>query len=726
MMGQALFSSAGMRLAWLAVWAAAVSIAVTAHAEAGPLEPVQQYELADFVVSLDISPDGALIAIGGSQMVRVVDADTIAYLHTFRLLGSTVRQVYFSPDGAVLMALLQSHAGTLDGLRFWRMDTGEQVELLPTGLEAILSAAWSPDGQRIVTGHGDGIARTWSLDTGSLLQTFEGHEAAVNGVAFSPDGTQILTGSSDATARLWDAESGDIVLEYDGHSGGLSAVAFTPDGIRAITVGFNESIHVWRVEDGEPITEGASWDGRVGRVVASPDGTQAFTNGGIYDGFGYLFELENATGSILGLDGFNIAYWPTAGVFGPEGDTVVTASLYTHRIDWWEATSGEHLRTVGGHPAYFLVEQLRYAPDGKRVASAGRVDHERWAGSFSFNQRDPTVRLWDTASSKPLGTLYDHEIDFPLALFTQEGWHVLQSFADRSIHFLDATTGEEMRRIEGLSNLATAIAWSPDGEQLVLALSNGVLQFRDFETHQIIGIVNTDSMSRMVYTPDGSEIITNEWNFGGGPAVTVRSPQTGLVVREIGEGMGASPVLQFTPDGNHLLTVSGSTATLWDWKTGEVVRSFSEHAGPIGAAAISPNGRYLATGTSRHFFDRRRQDRDLQVWDINTGEEVRRYSVYPITAITFSPDGERITAAQDTNLTPAIHEWNIADFNPYLVGDVNNDGVIDAIDVQFVINAALGLEIPPGLNPDRNFSGSVGAVDVQLVINDALGITPDA
>jgi len=53
-------------------------------------------------------------------------------------------------------------------------------------------------------------------------------------------------------------------------------------------------------------------------------------------------------------------------------------------------------------------------------------------------------------------------------------------------------------------------------------------------------------------------------------------------------------------------------------------------------------------------------------------------------------------------------------------GDVNGDDDVNAVDVQLVINAALGLTSEG--NPDINGDATVNAVDVQLVINAALGI----
>jgi len=53
------------------------------------------------------------------------------------------------------------------------------------------------------------------------------------------------------------------------------------------------------------------------------------------------------------------------------------------------------------------------------------------------------------------------------------------------------------------------------------------------------------------------------------------------------------------------------------------------------------------------------------------------------------------------------------------LGDVNADGVVDATDIQLVINAALGKGA--GMPVNVNGVGGVDAIDVQLVINAALG-----
>jgi WD40 repeat protein len=46
-------------------------------------------------------------------------------------------------------------------------------------------------------------ARLWDAATGAAIATLAGHSDSVNAVAFSPNGERVLTGSYDDTARPW-------------------------------------------------------------------------------------------------------------------------------------------------------------------------------------------------------------------------------------------------------------------------------------------------------------------------------------------------------------------------------------------------------------------------------------------------------------------------------------------------------------------------------------------
>ena len=82
------------------------------------------------------------------------------------------------------------------------------------------SVAFSPDGQRIVTGSRDQTAKVWEAASGRELLTLKGHRIGIVSVAFSPDGRHIVTGCEGNTAKVWERPDGTGVLELKGHTGG--------------------------------------------------------------------------------------------------------------------------------------------------------------------------------------------------------------------------------------------------------------------------------------------------------------------------------------------------------------------------------------------------------------------------------------------------------------------------------------------------------------------------
>ena len=143
--------------------------------------------------------------------------------------------------------------------------------------DRVLSAAFSPDGLRIVTASADRTARVWDAASGAELLTLAGHEGAVTNAAFSPDGTRIVTVSADQTARVWDAASGAELRVLAEHEGAVTNAAFSPDGLRIVTASGDRTARVWDAASGAELLVLTGHEGWVTNAAFSPDGLRIVT-----------------------------------------------------------------------------------------------------------------------------------------------------------------------------------------------------------------------------------------------------------------------------------------------------------------------------------------------------------------------------------------------------------------------------------------------------------------
>src|SRR5690606_30079723 len=99
---------------------------------------------------------------------------------------------------------------------------GERV--LSGHSDAVLSAAFSPNGRNIVTASRDRTAKTFDARSGALKRSYsEGHSFLASSAQFFPDGTRLLTTAGDGSTRVWSIASGAESFVLD--DTGASAVA---------------------------------------------------------------------------------------------------------------------------------------------------------------------------------------------------------------------------------------------------------------------------------------------------------------------------------------------------------------------------------------------------------------------------------------------------------------------------------------------------------------------
>ena len=153
----------------------------------------------------------------------------------------TVYDARFSEDGQrIVTADFESRSATV-----WDARDGKPLLVLSNEIhgDSVVGAAFSPEGEHVVTACTDGFCRVWDSDTGELLKSMP-HRVGVRSAEYSADGQWILTSAEDGVARLWSVPDYQPRSELRGHSDTSPEARFSQDGRYIITSSRDGTVRV--------------------------------------------------------------------------------------------------------------------------------------------------------------------------------------------------------------------------------------------------------------------------------------------------------------------------------------------------------------------------------------------------------------------------------------------------------------------------------------------------
>jgi WD40 repeat protein/serine/threonine protein kinase len=472
---------------------------------------------------------------------------------------------------------------------------GSQAALANDDTDTALALAW----QAVTLNPDSALAQAQLSEAAyapGTVRRFLGHEDWIYAADISPDGQKALSGSADKTVRYWDLETGETLWVGKAHENAVNDVAISPDGRTGASVS-DEATIIWDLASGEIMRKQDGHEAFISHVAFSPDGQHLVTGG-----------------------------W---------GDNP--------SIVLWDATSGE---IIDRFPAGSSVAEMMYTPDGSAILTIGFED-----GILRMidSESGEIIREMDAGLGTEAGTLVALDV-------SSDGRRAITGYENSDVLLWDLTTGELLQRYE-VSSGAKTVAIHPQNDTALVGGTSSVITNLDLRTGRILNTFNGHTADvgagEIVISADGQTAVSASLD----QTLRLWDLDRGNVTRHLAGPSSLTFEADLSPDGRSALRGStDGTVTLFDVESGQISHELMVDQ-PVMSVTFSPDGQTALIG-SGYRFAQKVEPGHIILWDVSTGEEIRRLEGQPYVVfdVEFTADGKQAVSSGNG---PIVLLWDV-------------------------------------------------------------------
>ncbi|MEZ6064579.1 MAG: Gfo/Idh/MocA family oxidoreductase [Planctomycetaceae bacterium] len=294
----------------------------------------------DWTTSVAFSPDGALLAAGSYDVVRLWDVDNQKAVADLKTRCGFAHELLFSPDGQTL------YVGGYQQIQVWNIADKKKQATWRGHRGYVRDMVFSPDGTQVATASEDATVRIWQTNAGDAdAIVLETGEFPVLGVAWSPDGQLLATAAGDEArltkpglVKLWNASDRTLVRELPPHKMVATDVAFSPDGKTLLVTGFDEQVTFYEVASGLVTRTYEGFSRPTNSVLISPGGDVAIVaSGGRFKGKNEVQIIGLANGDTRAA--VEVHEGQVTGIAYDSGHRRLATASYDQTVAVWDLSS---------------------------------------------------------------------------------------------------------------------------------------------------------------------------------------------------------------------------------------------------------------------------------------------------------------------------------------------------------------------------------------------------